>query len=109
MFKDLKNWSDEKKKNFSVIMAVLITIILVGGWFFVKSKISYFNENSPADDRAIDDLKQSFYQVSDKFNEAKNQYFGTSTGISTDSSQASGTASSSDGIEATSSTSTVEN
>jgi cytoskeletal protein RodZ len=107
MFKDLKKMPDEKKKTFSVIIAVIVTLILAVGWFFVKSKISYFNEKNPEEERAVDDLKQSFYQVSDKFKEAKNQYFGTSTGTSTDLNQATGTASSSDAIEATSSTSTI--
>ena len=107
MFKDLKKWPDEKKKTFSVTIAVIITIVLAAGWFFVKSKISYFNEKNPEEERAVDDLKQSLYQVSDKFNEAKNQYFGTSTGTTTDLIQATDTASSSENVEATSSTSTI--
>ncbi len=94
MFKDMKNWPDGKKKNFSVMAAIVITIAIAAGWFFVKSQISYFNESSPADNRGLENIKQSISDFSEKLNESKDEFFGTSTASSTDLMESTDTATS---------------
>jgi hypothetical protein len=56
-----------------------LTGLFAGSWFAVKSNISYFKQKDYASERALNDLKKSFGDLSKQFSDSKEKVFGTST------------------------------
>ena len=78
-FNDLKNWPDKKKRVFSIILAAVITLIIVGTWIVLRPKVKIDDEINNENNKAAQSIKESIDEISEKFSEMKGQFFGATS------------------------------
>ncbi len=79
IFDIIRNWPDEKKKKFSIVIALCITIVIAGTWFIFRSKLDISQKGDQADKQTVNAFTDSFQKISADFNSIKEQISGTTT------------------------------
>jgi len=75
----IKSWPPKKKRNFSVFVAVILTLIIVGAWHWYDA--TYNNDNSTYKPDPFESLSGFFSDVGNEFRAASNQLASTTAFI----------------------------
>ena len=67
----MKKWPDEKKRNFSVIASLFLTILMAGSWYGFSMK--YQPSVSKRDNTTFESVKQSFNDIFSTFSKTTDQ------------------------------------
>ena len=102
----LRKMPDSKKNTFAIVAAFFLTLIVSVSWFAFSPKKpdNVWDVKSIFKDVPVASLQESLQKSEDNFNVLKNQIFGTTTSTTTNITQASTTE-----INATTSTTTINN
>ena len=101
----IRNWPDKKKRNFTIVTAIILTLLIVGVWYWFDS--TYNAKDEPTyKPNPFASFSGMFQDIGNEFHTASNQLASTTAFVKAQ--LASSTATSTPASTSTSATSTVK-